>query len=129
MQQYLQKVAPDSSDTDLLAQEAIEAVRRVRDRSWSEMPATPATVYPAIGLSGANAGDWVLNTGVESNLDGLFTRQILFEEVKRNGTTKLIDPAGAPDPDSRKITVRLQWGSPQKEVLLDTYITNVNKPL
>lgn len=59
-----------------------------------------------------NSGRWVLTDGVETNLNGLFKRQIQLENICRetDGDIKTACNVGdTEDPKSKKVTVTLTW--------------------
>ncbi|TSC69432.1 MAG: hypothetical protein G01um101466_29 [Parcubacteria group bacterium Gr01-1014_66] len=104
----------------LLAEEGMEAVRALRDTSWTTHIAplaTNGTPYYAV-IENAR---WKLTTTAPPLLEGIYTRTILFASVNRDGADRIAG-AGALDPGTRKVTVRINWGASQKELI--TYITD-----
>ena len=105
----------------LLAHEGLEAVRSMRDESWTANIAplsNGAAYYPAIENS-----KWKLATTDPGVINGKYTRTILFDPVLRDGLDR-ISASGALDTGTRKITSRVSWGSPAKSVETIMYITN-----
>lgn len=106
-----------------LAQEGLEAVRVIRDQSWSAniAPLSAGTTYSAT-LSGTS---WALTTINPGPIDSLYTRTLVFANVNRDANDN-ISEAGSADADTRKITSTVSWqerGS-SRAVTLATYITN-----
>jgi len=104
-----------------LAEEAIEAVRSVRDGAWNELINNPAVV----AISG---NQWVLNSGASELIDGKFTRTILFNDVCRDGSDNIVACPGAyTDPQSKEVNVGVDW-SPRPGVTdtvqKNAYVTN-----
>lgn len=104
-------------------QEGIEAVRNMRDRSWSDNIAplnTGSTYY--LTLSGSA---WTLTTTNPGPLDGLFTRTITLAAVNRDSNGN-ISTTGTDDPDTRRVTATVTWTERgrARTVQLQTYLTN-----
>ncbi len=103
----------------MLAQEGIEAIRSVRDESWTNNIAplsNGASYYPVVQNS-----KWILATSSQGFINGKYTRYVVFEEVLRNAQDR-IAPSGTPDPDTKKVTARVGWDGKTTELV--TYITN-----
>lgn len=110
-----------------LAEEAIEAVRGLRDEGWNATiatldTATPATYYPKV------VGDkWTLTTTIQPLINNLYTRTVVVEDVGRDGSSD-IDPSGGgtPDPNTKKVTATVTWteAGRNKQATVTTYITN-----
>jgi prepilin-type N-terminal cleavage/methylation domain-containing protein len=112
-----------STEATSLAEEGVEAVRRLRDQSWSGNIADKAvaTNYYLV-ISG---GSWTLSASNPGVINNLYTRTVRFDNVYRDGSNN-ISSSGNLDPNTKKLTVRVSWqeGSRNKEVVLTTYITN-----
>lgn len=109
----------------MLAQEGLEAVRSIRDESWTNKiaPLIDATsYYPIIENS-----KWILSTIAPAPINGMYTRTITFASVNRNATDD-IAATGTPDPNTRKITVTITWGG-NKQIQLVSYITNFQETI
>jgi len=112
------------SQANALAQEEIEAVRAFRDSTASTWDTTgigsynTATDYHLV-LSG-NPPAWSITA--DSEVVGQFTRKIVFNNVSRNANGDIVESGGTYDPDTRKITVTVIFGS--KTHQLATYLTN-----
>lgn len=111
-----------------LLEEGVEAVRVLRDQSWSSnlAPATSRiTFYPVF-----TGGNWTLSTTDPGLIDGVFSRRVIFSDVYRKTADDDIVDITAPDskaldPGTKKMTLRVSWGPVTKEKSLSTYITNV----
>jgi len=73
-------------------------------------------------------GNGIIDQGTEL-LEGIFTRTVRFDIVQRlnsNCTGNIIvSGAGCTnDTNTRKVTVTVSWSNGEKEVILDTYISN-----
>lgn len=90
-----------------LLKETEEAVRTVREMDWESFSIIPTSTpyHPEQSTS------WTMVAGVQ-NLPDSFSREVVFDEVKRKVTGE-IDPAGTiVDPSTKKITVTVHWTQP-----------------
>ena len=112
---------------NLLANEAIEAVRSFRDNTtWDVDGLGLLTVgtnyYPNISVVSAST-TWELLVGTETQ-DG-FSRRVVFDNVSRDIVTYDIEAVYNvlnDDVDTRKVRVIVAWGS--RSIELVTYLTN-----
>lgn len=106
-----------------LAEEGIEALRVMRDDSWS------ANIQPL--TNGANyylvvSGNTWLATDVNPGLLlNRYERTFRFSEVFRDSNDN-ISISGTSDPNTKKVTLTVGWRerSATTTVVLDTYLTN-----
>ncbi|RJQ13905.1 hypothetical protein C4553_02015 [Candidatus Parcubacteria bacterium] len=110
-----------------LAQEGIEAVRSLRDQSWTTN-ITPLINGTQYYLSTSSSG-WLITTTNPGPIQGKFTRSIVLEEVRRDsgGKSDILLSGGSVDPNTRKLTVTIQWIDQQgvaRTYSVPTYITN-----
>lgn len=114
----------DSLEATMLAQEGMEAVRLVRDESWTNniVPLVNGTIYYPVIVN----NKWVIGTNNPGLFNNRYTRQVLFGQVFRNGTDD-IAPSGTLDGGTRKITVTVSWES--KQARLVAYLTNFQEQL
>lgn len=109
------------------AQEAIEAVRAVRDESWDNISnLTMAAIYHPVQQG--TPKKWTLTLGTET-IDN-FYREIIFENGLRDENYNIVASGGTVDSDTKKVEVSVCWGNgincvqtPHK-VRIVTYITN-----
>lgn len=88
-----------------LAQEALESVRVVRERSWLEF-AQNGSYHPAIVDN-----TWVLQAGSETVGD--FTREIIISSVDRDNYQLITLLGGRMDPSTKHVNVRITWNMPR----------------
>lgn len=102
-----------------LAEEGIEAVRGIRDESWSAV-STSGTYYPVI-----SGNKWTLSGTDPGTIKNLYTRVVIIENVSRDANDD-ISGSGTFDPDTKKLTARISWteSGRNKQVELVTYISN-----
>ncbi len=113
-----------TTQATILAQEGIEAVRILRNASWSNNIATlspGATYYPS--FSGAT---WTLQASSPGLINNIFTRSLIAENVLRDLNND-IAASGTPDPNTKKISLTMTWQEhgQAKTIVVMTYITNI----
>ena len=107
----------------LLLEEGQEAVRILRDNSWSSNIGTLSTTT-TYGIY-FNNSTWVATTTV-SNVDNIFARTFRIYDVKRDGSQD-ISSSGTYDSNIKKVVFSVSWvgqGSTTTKSV-STYITNV----
>lgn len=114
----------ESLEATMLAQEGMEAVRSVRDESWTDniTPLINGTVYYPMVIN----NKWILSTNNPGLFNQRYARQVIFGQVFRNATDD-IAATGVADTGTRKVTMTVSWGS--KQVQLISYITNFQEQL
>lgn len=106
-----------------LGQEAIEAVRFLRDTGWTtnikNIPLN-TNFYPEI-----LQGKWVLSASDPGVIDNLYTRYVFFNAVYRDANDN-IAAVGNLDQNTKKITVKVTWQdeAQNQEAVIATYLTN-----
>lgn len=108
-----------STEATSLAEEAIEAVRTIRDESWLSV-STAGTYYPVISVN-----KWILSSTDPGPINNLYTRTVVIEAVLRDGNSD-ISTSGNPDSDTKRVIATVSWSEAgnSKQVVLTTYITN-----
>lgn len=101
--------------------EAREVLRIIKESSWSNV-ATDGTYHLTL-----NSGTWgiALNPPAETNLDGLFSRQIILAPAYRTLTGGLTSIASGNtlDPSVKHVTITVAWTSPiASSVISDYYL-------
>lgn len=107
------------------AQEGMEAARNVRDGGWTANIAPLAfgsTYYATV-----SGGKWILTQTDPGLLESTFTRTVVVDNVSRDVNDNITASSGTNDPDTKKITVTVMWGAPQKNLQLVAYMTNILK--
>lgn len=125
------KLAAESSNkvrANFLAEEGLEAMRLLRDQSWSA------------NLAGLNAGTnyylsfvpptsiWGVGVSSSGLIDNLFERIIAVEDVNRDpATDDIVTTDGVNDPDTKKINVSVSWSerSGMSTITVSTYLTDM----
>ena len=106
------------------AQEGIEAVRTIRDKSWTTNLAGIAndTNYYLL-ISG---GKWTLTQTAQPFLNTMFTRTIKFYAVNRDVNGNIVASGGTADIKTKKVVSTVSWTERGQSynVSLETYMTN-----
>ncbi len=115
----------ENLEATLLAQEALEAIRSVRDESWVNN-ITPLVngifYYPVVFGS-----KWQLTTISPGPINGKYTRYVVFDQVLRDAEDR-IATTGTLDTGTRKVTATVFWGI-GKQIEFAMYITNFQSAL
>ncbi|MEX2008215.1 MAG: prepilin-type N-terminal cleavage/methylation domain-containing protein [Candidatus Spechtbacterales bacterium] len=117
-----QAIASQEAGAYLLAREALEATRSVRDENWGTFAALSGSTpyYPVL-----EAGEWTLSP-TSPGAVGIYARHIEVEPVYRDGSVNIAE-SGSLDEDTRKVTAYVSWtssGSVNRSIELTTYFTN-----
>jgi len=105
-----------------LLTESWEAIRSIQNRDWTELQDGDH------GLSLVD-GRWVL-TGISDLQDGI-SRVINLSTPQRDAQGNLVDVGGDPDPDTKKVSLRLFWQPPYSDVrtlVAESLLTNHKNP-
>jgi Tfp pilus assembly protein PilV len=87
-----------------LLEEGFEAVKMIRDTSWSTIAnLSNGTAY----YLSWNGTTWSLST-TPSQI-GVFSRLIVFDSVSRDGNDDIVDSGGTTDTRTRKGTATVNW--------------------
>lgn len=116
-----------SVEAIMIAQETIEAVRNFRDNTIWDIDGIGTLTsgnnyFPELDSS-TGTTTWTMTLGTETI--GIFTRDVIFNNVSRDPTSKDIEStynAINDDPDTRKATAVVSWGSRNFRII--SYITN-----
>ncbi|MEK9183485.1 MAG: prepilin-type N-terminal cleavage/methylation domain-containing protein [Patescibacteria group bacterium] len=124
--QLSQKVIGESTkkvQAAFLAEEGIEAVKSMRDRSW-QTDISLLNVGSDYYIS-FNGTAWV-STTTNAYLNNIFERKFVVNNVYRNVSDDIAE-SGALDPDTKKITVSVSWFNRNSTTTnsISTYIANL----
>lgn len=106
------------------AQEGIEAIRTIRDNSWSaNLSGIASDTNYYLAISG---GKWTISQTPAPFLDNIFTRTIKFYGVNRDGSGNIVTSGGTADAKTKKVVSTVSWTERGQSynVSLETYITN-----
>jgi len=130
-------ITKQTTQANILAQETMEAARNYRDGiGWNDDD--PGNEYDGLGVvtipgtyhfekSSDSPPRWKLVSGVET-ING-FTRQIVFDDVRRDINDDIVESGGVDDTDTKKVTVTVSWQERTRshQVEIVTYLTNWNR--
>ncbi|NQV88178.1 MAG: hypothetical protein HQ402_01295 [Parcubacteria group bacterium] len=108
-----------------LLEEGVEAVKFMRDASWSANIASlvSGTTY-YLDFTGTS---WQ-STNSNIYIDDVFERKFVIDDVYRDATTKdIVTSGGSLDAGTKKVTVYLSWwsGTSTTTKSIPTYITDI----
>lgn len=111
-----------------LAEEGLEALRILRDESWSANLAGLSTGTNYYLSFNTITSAWSISTSNPGNIDNLFARIVAVENVNRDPTTDdIVLTGGTNDPDTKKFNVSVAWlergGS--MVVVVSTYLMDI----
>lgn len=87
-----------------LLQEAVEAVRAVREQGWTEF-ALDGVFHPEIDQE---SNVWTLVPEPEM-IKNRYQRQITIESIERDEQGAVVESGGVLDPSTKKVTVSVDW--------------------
>lgn len=108
-----------------LLEEGVDAVRGLRDASWTSGIA-PLALNADYWLRFSSVA-WTLTSSPQPFIDGRFDRRIQVAQVLRDANDDIVSSGGSIDPNTKKITVSVSWferGATTTQAL-STYITNL----
>ncbi len=113
-----------------LAEEGLEAVTFLREKSWATHVATLSTTT-AQYLTWDSTNRFWKATSTPQYIDEMFLRSVNVADVRRNNTSEAISTSTSGtyyDPNTKKITVSVAFkkGTATTTQMLTTYITNLN---
>lgn len=113
----------NSLKASFLSQEAIEAIRCLKEEDWASIE----TLNPGDSYYLIKSGEplmWGLVNGIET-IDN-FSRTIIIENVYRDANDNIIESGGTLDEGSYKINATTSWAEKGKiyQVSLVDYLTN-----
>jgi len=124
---YGNRQGADTALATEYAGEGLEAVRSMRNRDYALVTNTAGS-----GISRDVSGLWSFS-GVNNTTDsGRMTRAISVESVNRLGDNIVPAPTGTTDPNTKKITAKVNWNltaARPQEVAVSSYLTNWKAPI
>ncbi|MBI3671312.1 hypothetical protein HY249_00760, partial [Candidatus Azambacteria bacterium] len=68
---------------------------------------------------------WILTTTNPGLIENKFTRQIVINNVSRDGNFNIVSQGGTNDSGTKKVTSTVYWNGTSQNVRLTTYIMNI----
>jgi len=123
-----------TTEASFLVQDALEGIKNYRDNTgWNDND--PQDEYDGLGtvatavamhlkLSGGTPPRWQFLLGQETI--GIFTREVVVNQVQRDGSDNIVESGGTLDTDTKKITVKVTWQGfgTTRELETITYLGN-----
>lgn len=106
-----------------LIEEGVEAVKILRDNSWTNISNLTAGTNYYYNFNGTTWESTLTNTFVDSK----FERKFVLADVYRDANDDIVTSGGALDTGTTKLTVTVSWPSRGTTVTksVSTYITNL----
>lgn len=123
------KLAAESGNkvrANFLAEEGLEALRLLRDSSWSaNLGGLSAGTSYYLAFSSASYS-WSIGASKTAFIDNLFERRITVENVNRDANDNIAS-SGTNDPDTKKFNVSVAWSerAGTTTVIVSTYLTDM----
>jgi prepilin-type N-terminal cleavage/methylation domain-containing protein len=113
------------TQADFLAEEGAEAVKSIRDTSWSSISSlTDGTTYYLSFDTTSNT--WSLST-IPNLIDSFFTRTVVVQTANRD-TNDNIASSGTPDSGTKEVAIDVSWPSSEGTTLdrnLSFYMSDI----
>jgi len=118
-------VAGKSAQAMYLADEGLEAVRIMRDTSWTASLGAFPMDTPRMFVH-AN-GTWTATSTPQPEIDGTFFRTVTFSAVNRDASSRITTGAGTVDPNTRLVVVNVSWlgRSGTTTLSISSYVSNL----
>lgn len=112
---------------NFLAEEGIEAMHFLRDKSWTSNLAGMSAGTDYYLSFDAVSSVWSLETTDPGLIDDLYTRRIQVESVSRDSNDDIVESGGTVDPQTKKIKSIVSWTEKSlvRSVEVDTYLSNM----
>lgn len=106
-----------------LIEEGVEAVKIIRDGSWSNISSLSTGTSYFLNFNGTT---W-LSTTTNAFIDGTFERKFQLDDVYRDADQDIVTSGGTLDPGTKKLTVSVSWNFRNSTTTksVPTYITNM----
>lgn len=123
----LQNQSLEKIRANFLAEEGIEVMRFLRDKSWDSNLAllnSGINYYLSFASSTSN---WSIGSAIVPLTDSFFDRKITIDDVLRDSNDNIVISGGTNDPNSKKITVTVYWQErgATSTASLSTYLSDV----
>lgn len=93
----------DETEARALAEQAIEAIRSVRDGAWNEL------IYP-INIISTSTGSWTLASSSSELINNKYLRKISLSDVCRDGSNNITNcPGTYTDPHIKFASTTISW--------------------
>lgn len=123
------RLAAESSDkvrANFLAEEGLEALRILRDETWSSLGGLSAGTNYYLSFNTVTSV-WSIGASNPGYIDDLFHRTITVENVNRDANDNIVSSGGTNDPDTKKFNVSVAWSerAGTSTVTVSTYLTDI----
>ena len=114
------------SQANTLLEEGAEAVKTIRDQNWSTISALSLNT-PYYLFYNINTNVWSLSNSLSTPtssiptypIDDIFSRQVVFEEVYRDGNDDIQEGGTYLDDSTKKVTISVSFVHSEDEISKD----------
>jgi prepilin-type N-terminal cleavage/methylation domain-containing protein len=103
------RLVSNRTQAAFLAQEGMEAVRYLRDSSWSDNIDAMTTGTPHYLHFNSSTLDYALTATEPPLIEGRFERTITAHDAFRDANDDIVSAGGTADTSTKKFTVALSW--------------------
>src|SRR3989344_4997112 len=123
----LQSQSLEKIRANFLAEEGLEAMRFLRDKSWNTNLANLSSGTNYYVSFASSTSQWSVGSTDVPYADSFFDRKITVENVFRDSNDNIVLSGGAQDPDTKKVTVVVLWQdrNATTTINLSTYLSDV----
>ncbi len=126
------RVESQSSDkirANFLAEEGVEALRFLRDKSWSGNLSSLATGTNYYLTFSTSTSQWSVGASNPGVIDTIYSRVVTVESVYRDASDDIVSSGGTLDPNSKKVNVAVSWTDhgANLNITLSTYLSDIYK--
>ncbi|HEY4497967.1 MAG TPA: type II secretion system protein [Candidatus Paceibacterota bacterium] len=116
--------ASEKVRANFIAEEGLEVMRHLRDRSWgAHLAGLTADTNYYLAFDAENSA-WGITASNPGLIDGVFDRTVRVTPVMRDvGSDDVVESGGVVDPDTWKVAVVVSWSS--NPVSAETYINDM----
>src|SRR3989344_1692365 len=128
--QKLETTSSNKIRANFLAEEGLEALRFLRDKSWSANLAGLLAGANYYFVFATTTSTWSVGAAGSDKIDNLFYRTITLENISRDPSTGDIESAYNPandDPDTKKFNASVAWQNrgATSTITISTYLSDI----
>ncbi|HEY4521565.1 MAG TPA: hypothetical protein VJH05_00265 [Candidatus Paceibacterota bacterium] len=123
----LQSQSLEKIRANFLAEEGLEALRFLRDKSWNANLSSLSVGTNYYISFASSTSQWNIGSTVAPNVDSFFERKITVENVFRDSNDNIDLSGGTQDPDTKKVSISVSWRdrNATTTINLSTYLSDI----
>ncbi len=117
----------DKIRANFLAEEGMEAMRFLRDKSWSGNLTSLSSGTNYYLTFNTATSKWSAGSSNPGAIDTIYTRIVTVENVYRNSFDDIVSSGGTLDPNSKKVNVNVSWQEHNfnSSTTVSTYLSDI----